>query len=98
MKESIAAFDRQRAKNESNPFFIAAVAPEEGKSGEITAQLLSDVRAQWDGMRAEFEKLLSGELSEFDLERVLKNERQIVANIERLRFVMGRFYDRKYGA
>jgi hypothetical protein len=96
LKESVAAFQTQRANNEKSEFFQAAMAPEQGKSGEIAAQLIGEIRKEWDGMRAEFDILLSGKTPEFDLYMVLKRQRRVVANIERFAVVMARFADRNY--
>ncbi|MBW2274298.1 MAG: type IV pili methyl-accepting chemotaxis transducer N-terminal domain-containing protein [Deltaproteobacteria bacterium] len=98
LKVTVAAFQRQRAENEASNFFKAATAPEEGKSGEVTAQLLADVRKDWAEMSAEFDDLLAGKTADFDLPLVLKRQRRIIGSVERLRMVMGRFFDRKYGA
>jgi len=97
LKETVAAFQQQRAANESSEFFEAATSPEEGKAGEVALQLVTDIRSDWDGMRAEFGVLLEGKTPDFDLYLVLKRQRRVTENIERFSVVMRRFADRHYG-
>ncbi|MBW2274297.1 MAG: type IV pili methyl-accepting chemotaxis transducer N-terminal domain-containing protein [Deltaproteobacteria bacterium] len=98
LKESVAAFQRQRVANEESDLLKAALALEQGKAGEIASQLIDEIRKDWDGMRAQFDILLSGKTPDFDLYLVLKRQRRTVENIERFTIVMSRFINRNYGA
>jgi len=98
LKQTVDAYEQQRAANTESEFFAAALAPERGAAARGAAELLESLRADWDSMRGELTTLAAGDEKNFDLQRLLQIESRLVGKVERFTAALVRYANVTYGS
>jgi hypothetical protein len=98
LKETVEAFKQHRADNQKSNFFAAALDPKRGSSAKAAAELLASLRNDWDSMQAEFVILSAGDVKNFDLQRLLGVQSQLVEKVERMTAALVRYASLEYGS
>jgi len=98
LQSTLDAYGQRRKANESSPFFAEALNPERSASAAAGAELLTDLRSDWDELSHEFEMLADGDEQNFDLRRLLASQSRLVDKVERLTAALIRYASLRYGA
>ncbi len=95
---TLDAYRERRLANDESPFFAAALNPERSVSAAAGAELLTNLRGDWDALRKEFAILADGDEKNFDLRRLLESQARLVDKVERLTAALIRYASLTYGA
>jgi hypothetical protein len=97
LSTTLDAYRMRRQANEGSQFFADALNPERSVSSAAGAELLINLRGDWDQLRKEFTILAAGDEKNFDLRRLLSNQARLVDKVERLTAALVRYASVTYG-
>jgi len=94
---TLDAYQKRRQANEESQFFADALNPQRSVSSAAGAELLVNLRGDWDALRREFSILAAGDEKNFDLRRLLVSQTRLVDKVERLTAALVRYASLAYG-
>jgi hypothetical protein len=97
LKVTLDAYQKRRKANEKSQFFADALNPERGVSAAAGAELLTNLRRDWDVMRKQLSMLAAGDEKNFDLRLLLTSQSRLVDKVERLTAALVRYASATYG-
>ena len=98
LNATIEAYQTLRRENQQNPFFAEALNPDRGLSARAAGELLTSLRSDWDAMQDQFTILASGDVENFDLQRMLGIHTTLVEKVERMTAALVRYASLTYGS
>jgi hypothetical protein len=98
LEATLDEYRKRRQANEKSQFFAAALNPERSISAAAAAELLVNLRGDWDALRKEFVMLAAGDEKNFDLRPLLVSEERLVDKVERLTAALIRYASLTYGS
>jgi hypothetical protein len=97
LSATLDAYRLRREANQESPFFAEALNPKRSVSAAAGAELLVNLRGDWEELRMEFAILAAGDEKNFDLRRLLTSQARLVEKVERLTAALIRYASLTYG-
>jgi len=82
----------------SSPILTGAIAPSRGRSASFVGALWDSIQEGWARLRLEADVVIEGRVDGLDVRRMLKVQRELVDELDRLRAALSRYAEAKLEA